>query len=110
MLRTDDFVFATRKGPPIDLHNVIARHVKPTCELLGIPQISWHDLRKATATWARQARRSVEETRDLLRHESATTTLHIYSQLAANAGSAEGIERYVMGQSVASEVLPEAVV
>lgn len=110
----DDFVFAVATPTPIDLHNVVCRHVKPMCRRLGIPEVSWHDLRKATATWARQAGLPVEEVRDMLRHESAALTLDTYSQLTADAASAQRLADFALGtpqqepNSVTTIPLPDA--
>ena len=35
---------------PIDLHNAVARHVKPVCRRLGLPEVSWHDLGTASGS------------------------------------------------------------
>ena len=35
----DDFIFGIRTNSPIDLHHAIARHVKPLCRKLGIPEM-----------------------------------------------------------------------
>ena len=51
----DDFVFAVRKNKPVDLHNDIARHIKPAASKLGLPRIGWHDLRHTYTTWGRLA-------------------------------------------------------
>ena len=93
----DDFVFALRTPRPINLENVVSRKVKPMCQRLGIPEVSWHDLRRMTATWARQAGLPVEEVRDLLRHESAALTLDRYSQLKADGTSAQRLADHVLG-------------
>lgn len=45
-------VFAGRTGRPLNANNLLVREVKPACERLGLPSISWHDLRHTAATWA----------------------------------------------------------
>ena len=40
----------TDKGTPFDLHNLINRQLKPTCQKLGLTGVSWHWLRHASAT------------------------------------------------------------
>ena len=60
----EDFVFAIRTNTPVDLHNVVARHVKPACQKLGLPLVSWHDLRHTYTTWGRRAGIKAEVMRD----------------------------------------------
>ncbi len=50
-----DFVFGMRNNRPIDPHNALAREIKPACRRVGVPVISWHDLRHTFTTWGRQA-------------------------------------------------------
>lgn len=76
-----DFVFAVRTNSPIDLHNAMARHVRPGCRRLGLPPVSWHDLRHTYATWGRRAGIQPEAMRQLMRHADITTTLGIYSHI-----------------------------
>jgi integrase len=60
----EDFMFGIRTNTPIDLHNLIARHVKPACKLLGLPAVSWHDLRHTYTTWGRLAGMKAETMRE----------------------------------------------
>lgn len=76
---SDDFVFGIRKNTPIDPHNAAARHIKPTAARLGLPAISWHDLRHTYATWGRRAGIKPETMRDQLGHSSVLMTLDVYS-------------------------------
>ena len=64
----DDFMFGIRTNTPIDLHNAVARYVKPACETLGLPAVSWHDLRHTYTTWGRLAGMKAETMRDQLGH------------------------------------------
>ena len=90
----DDFVFGIRTNSPIDLHNVIARHIKPTCVKLGLPLVSWHDFRHTYTTWARRAGVNAETMRDQLGHSSVKITLDIYSHLDDREKDAALIEGY----------------
>ena len=91
-LGPDDFIFAVRTNSPIDLHNALARHVKPACSRLGLPLVSWHDLRHSYTTWGRKAGVSAETMRDQLGHASVKTTLDIYSHLTDGTDAAMRIE------------------
>lgn len=94
---SDDFVFAIRTNTPIDLHNAAPRHLKPGCRQLGIPEVSWHDLRHTYTTWGRKAGVNAEAMRDLLGHESVKTTLDIYSHVDDQGAAAMAIEDYALG-------------
>ena len=95
-LGPDDFIFAVRTNSPIDLHNALARHVKPTCSRLGLPLISMHDLRHSHTTWGRKAGVSAETMRDQLGHASVKTTLDIYSHATDGTDAAMRIESLLM--------------
>jgi len=89
-----DFVFSVRTNSPINLKNAVERHVKPACQRLGIPAVSWHDLRHTYTTWGRRAGVKAESMRDQLGHSSVKTTLDIYSHIDSRDGVAEAIETY----------------
>jgi integrase len=104
----DDFVFAIETNTPIDMHNARARQLQPACRRLGIPEVSWHDLRHTYATWGRQAGISPEVMQQQLGHASIETTLGIYSHLAAvddTAGAA--VEGFAYGAGVDRPRAPE---
>ena len=92
----DDFVFALRTNTPMDLHNAVARHVKPACVKLGIPLMSWHDFRHAYTTWGRKAGVEAEVMRDQLGHESVQVTLDIYSHIDDREAQARQVEDYAL--------------
>ena len=89
------FMFGIRTDTPIDLHNVIARDVKPACKSLGLPAVSWHDLRHTYTTWGRLAGMKAETMRDQLGHSSVLMTLDVYSHAQDRSGEAAMIEQYV---------------
>ena len=90
----DDFLFAIRTNTPIDLHNAVARHSKPMCRKMGIPEVSWHDLRHTYTTWGRRAGVKAEAMRDQLGHSSVLMTLDVYSHAEDRESEAALIERY----------------
>ena len=92
----DDFVFALRTNTPMDLHNAVARHVKPACVKLGIPLMSWHDFRHAYTTWGRKAGVRAEVMRDQLGHQSVQVTLDIYAHIDDREAQAIQVEKYVL--------------
>ena len=92
----EDFIFAIRTNNPIDLHNAVARHVKPACVRLGIPLLSWHDLRHTYTTWGREAGVKAEVMRDQLGHGSVQVTLDIYSHVDDRETEARQVEEYAL--------------
>jgi integrase len=98
----DDFMFGVRTNTPIDLHNVLARHVKPTAKKLKLPAVSWHDLRRTYATWGSFAGVNPETMRDQLGHSSVLMTLDVYSRagvLKDRSGEVARVERYVWAEA-----------
>lgn len=87
-------MFAIRKNVPADLHNAIARHVKPACRKLGLPLFSWHDFRHSFTTWGRLAGIKAETLRDQLGHSSVLMTLDVYSHAAERTAEAALLEQY----------------
>jgi integrase len=71
-----DPVFAAGNGKPIDAHNELARKLKPALIELGIPRVSWHDLRHRSATFADQAWLTATERQRILGHSAASMTDH----------------------------------
>jgi integrase len=101
----DDFMFAVRKNQPADLHNDMARHVKPAAERLGLPRIGWHDLRHTYTTWGRLAGMKPEVMKDQLGHADIQTTLGIYSHASlpeTRAEEAALVEEYVLAEGAKS--------
>jgi integrase len=90
----DDFMFGIRTNSPIDLHNAVARFVKPACKTLGLPAVSWHDLRHTYTTWGRLAGMKAETMRDQLGHSSVVMTLDVYSHAQDRSGEAAMIEQW----------------
>ena len=78
----EDFIFGVRTNTPIDLHNAVARYVKPVAARLGLLTVSWHDLRHTYTTWGRLAGIKAESLRDQLGHSSVLMTLDVYSHAA----------------------------
>jgi integrase len=75
------FMFATRNGKPKDLSHVIDSRIKPVSKRLGIPEFSWHALRRSYTSWGRQAGIAAETMRDQLGHSSVLITQDIYSRI-----------------------------
>jgi integrase len=54
----------------------VQRHLKPAGRKLGMPWLSWHDLRRTFATLADQENISIGERKELMGHGRAEMTLH----------------------------------
>jgi integrase len=72
----EDPVFAGRSGKPVCENAVVQRHLKPVGRQLGMPWLSWHDLRRTFATLADQENISIGERKELMGHGRAEMTLH----------------------------------
>ena len=44
---SDDFVFVSRLGTPVNQNNVVERRLKPLAKQLGVPSLSWQAFRRA---------------------------------------------------------------
>ena len=97
----DDPVFAAPKlktrPKPIDAHNYLARHLKPTAFKIGLPPVSWHDLRHTANTWAEQAGASI----------SARKAMFGWSEdrMAIHYGHADMTEMRAVTEAIAGDVL-----
>ncbi|MBI3476678.1 MAG: hypothetical protein HY010_13175 [Acidobacteria bacterium] len=92
--RKEGYVFESRNGTPVDLHNLIARVIKPhvegkkECEICDkVPKksgVQWKTLyagRRGACTAAIEATNgNYAVAQALLRHKSMTTTLNVYKK------------------------------
>jgi integrase len=78
----EDAVFAGAAGKPLCENAIVQRHIKPSGKKLGMPWLSWHDLRRTFATLADQEKISIGERKELMGHGRAEMTLH-YVEVAA---------------------------
>ena len=72
----EDPVFAGMGGHPLCENAIVQRHLKPAGKNLGMPWLSWHDLRRTFATLADQEKISIGERKELMGHGRAEMTLH----------------------------------
>jgi integrase len=72
----EDPVFAGTSGKPICENAIVHRHLKPAGRKLGMPWLSWHDLRRTFATLADLEKISIGERKELMGHGRAEMTLH----------------------------------
>ncbi|MGA8730323.1 MAG: tyrosine-type recombinase/integrase, partial [Terracidiphilus sp.] len=81
--KPDDLVFANKLGRPLDRHNLLNRHLKPTAEKLGLPKtVDFRSFRTMHASLMRRFGARLEVARDNMGHAGGTgsITLDPYSK------------------------------
>jgi integrase len=79
--RNHGFVFAGRRGEPLDIKNVTTRHFVPLIAGAGLPRIRVYDLRHTHATLLLSAGVPVHVVSKRLGHASAKMTLEVYAHV-----------------------------
>jgi integrase len=72
----EDPVFTGATGKPLCENAILQRHLRPAGTKLGMPWLSWHDLRRTFATLADQEKISIGERKEIMGHSRAEMTLH----------------------------------
>ena len=77
--RSQELVFASTTGTPIDVANLTYRFFRPLLERAGLPRIRFHDLRHtfATTMLSRNVNRKVVQ--EMLGHANISLTMDTYS-------------------------------
>ena len=86
---TEQWVFASRNGTPLDMHNVERRPFKRILQLAGLRQIRLHDLCHTMASLLIQNGASLVYVKEQLGHSSIRVTVDIYGHLAPGANRHE---------------------
>lgn len=73
--KPDDIVFASKRGTPIDAHNVNSRVFRPLSKELGFP-VSWHIFRHSASTFAEHVEMPMSDREKLMGHAKAHMTAH----------------------------------
>ncbi|HTA41271.1 MAG TPA: tyrosine-type recombinase/integrase [Bryobacteraceae bacterium] len=71
----EDPVFAGDSGKPLCENAIVQCHLKPAGRKLGMPWLSWHDLRRTFATLADKEKISIGQRKELMGHGRAEMTL-----------------------------------
>lgn len=74
----DELVFTSTRGAPLRNHNFRSRVFAPAAAVVGVPQLTPHDLRHTAASLAVQAGANVKAVQRMLGHASAAMTLDVY--------------------------------
>lgn len=93
-----DPVFASRKGTPVDSHNLYNRHIHPAGLKLGL-SIGWHDFRRAHSSFAGQISLPMSDREKVMGHSNAAQTLEY---------SVEDVERRRIGTTAIMRKVFEA--
>jgi integrase len=72
------YIFAGRKGQPLNLDNLASRIIKPRLRSAGLEWHGWHAFRRGLATNLHRLGIKDEEIQAVLRHGDATTTRRFY--------------------------------
>ena len=75
----DDLIFATRKQTPLNPKNLLRRVLRPACEVLKLPAITWHSFRHTHATLLGEVGESLRTAQAILGHSDLETTLNVYT-------------------------------
>lgn len=76
-----EWVFSTRNGTPINVHNLLNRSWYPLLEEMGLEKIPFHNLRHTCATLLLSADVHPKMVQSLLGHSSIEITLDTYSHV-----------------------------
>ncbi|MGZ6877075.1 MAG: tyrosine-type recombinase/integrase [Nocardioidaceae bacterium] len=77
----DDYVFTSPSGGPLRLRNWRSRVFDPATRLVGLADVTPHDLRHTAASLAIAAGAHVKVVQQMLGHASAAMTLDVYAGL-----------------------------
>ncbi|HTZ89194.1 MAG TPA: tyrosine-type recombinase/integrase [Alloacidobacterium sp.] len=107
----DDWMFPNRikngkkmKPGPMWHEHILARHIQPVADKLGLPHITWRLLRKWGATQMIAARVDIKAAQQRLGHSRPTTLLIHYAQvLDESADKAAGLLTGQLGKTIRSE-------
>ena len=86
--RSSEWVFSSKKGTSLSVHNLHNRSWRPLLREAGLPHIRFHDLRHTCATLLLSKGVHPKVVQELLGHSSIEITLDTYSHVLPSMGSA----------------------
>ena len=94
----DGYVFASRRGTPLDTHVYLQRVLQPAARRAGIDGLTFQALRRTFATHV-QGLGTVKDAQAQLRHAKASTTLNVYAQSIPETvmATVEALDRKLCG-------------
>ncbi len=97
---TDDLVFSSRNGTPLNERNLLRRFLKPAGRKLGIPWLSWHVFRHTHATLAEQIGMALSDRQAQMGHGDIRMTLrYTHSDLDRRRQAIEAMANRLVGTS-----------
>jgi integrase len=78
---TDELVFPSEAGTPLEINNFVARVFEPLLEKAGLRRIRFHDLRHTYGSLLIQGGASLAYVQRMMGHASIQTTVDIYVHL-----------------------------
>jgi len=95
-------LFTSPEGKALHYSNFRRRVFLPACELAGIPDVTFHDLRRTHATMLVAEGHSIKVVQERMGHRSITTTLMLYAVATEEGriGAAGAKNRYLRGESI----------
>jgi integrase len=75
---SEELVFCTTTGTPLNSANLYNRALAPTCDRIGLNRVSWHSFRHTNATLLGEVGESVKTAQAILGHSDLETTLNTY--------------------------------
>ncbi len=77
----DDLVLCTRTGTPLNQKNLYNRVLRPACDRIQEPRVSWDSFRHTHATLLTEVGESIKTVQALLGHSDLGTTLNTYAHV-----------------------------
>jgi len=106
---TDELVFQSEIGGPVDPAKLVNRHFLPTLETAGLRRIRFHDLRHTFGSLLIQAGAHLAYVRDQMGHSSIKITVDTYGHLMAGADIAwiDKLDEKTKSQQSATQAQPK---
>jgi integrase len=86
------YVFQSRRGTPVDLHNMVARTIRPTLKKAKLEFKGLYAGRRGAATLVIEVTGNAAVAQRLLRHASYQTTLDAYAKVIGKAAFKTGMQ------------------
>jgi integrase len=87
----EDFIFSSMDCRPKSHKQIMRDHIRPACDRLGLPKVSWMTFRRTFSTWADEEGVSAKQ-RGVLMGNSAEVNHRVYTQ-TRDEGLRQGVER-----------------
>lgn len=108
MEEVEEYVFTMPEGGPLDYAHWRMRYWIPATKAIGLPWLTFHDLRRANATAMVSAGIDLKTAQTRLGHSDPRLTLAVYAQATSTADrdAADRVGELLMKQSGTAEAAP----